>query len=156
MVNKHETICETMTNKSTNLDLIEFPNGVPGFPEFKSFYIKDLKEGFYDPLKLLVSADNPAISFILYPHMGENNLITEDEKSSVATKYDQDVDFYSVVTVREPNGHLHLTTNLKAPIVLSKDKKMGWQHILTSSSKSTSFPLDKLSSDLQRMRKNSA
>lgn len=147
-----------MANVAESLKIYEFSTGVPGFPELKKFYIQKLKDGFYDPLKLMVSVDNPAISFILYPHVNGESLFDKDALCKFAKAYNReqnDVDVYSVVTVREPNGHLHLTTNLKAPIVLDPNGQKGWQHILTSKDSDLAFPLDNLSKSFQKARAQS-
>ncbi len=144
-----------MATVAESIKIYEFSTGVPGFPELKKFYIQNLKDGFYDPLKLMVSVDNPAISFILYPHVNGESLFDQESLGTFAKAYDReqgDVDIYSVVTVREPNGHLHLTTNLKAPIVLDRGRQKGWQHILTSKDSDLAFPLDKLSKNFQKVR----
>ncbi|MDP4840144.1 MAG: flagellar assembly protein FliW, partial [Alphaproteobacteria bacterium] len=124
----------------------------------KRFYIQKLKDGFYDPLKLMVSVDNPAVSFILYPHVNGESLFDKKSLCNFAKAYDRErneVDIYSVVTVREPNGHLHLTTNLKAPIVLDRNRQKGWQHILTSKDSDLAFPLEGLSKSFQKVRAQS-
>ncbi|HBN21994.1 MAG TPA: hypothetical protein DD412_02000 [Holosporales bacterium] len=144
-----------MVDVAESLKIYEFPTGVPGFPDLKKFYIQKLKDGFYDPLKLMVSVDNPAISFILYPHVNGESLFDKESLCDFAKAYDReqnDVDIYSVVTVREPNGHLHLTTNLKAPIVLDPNCQKGWQHILTSKDSDLAFPLEGLSENFQKVR----
>lgn len=156
MKNNNETKQDTsMTTAEESIKIYAFSSGVPGFPELKKFYIQSLKEGVYDPLKLMISLDNPAISFILYPHVNGESLFDQEALCGFAKAYDReqaDVDIYSVVTVREPNGHLHLTTNLKAPIVLDPRRQQGWQHILTSQDSDLAFPLDQLSKSLQKVR----
>ncbi len=128
--------------------IFEFANGVPGFPNLKAFYIRDLKDGSYPPLKIMVSVDNPSISFILYPHVRDDSLFDQETLYSFARAYDRpqnDVDVYSVVTVHQPKGAIHLTTNLKAPIILDRADHKGWQHIVPSGDSEIAVSLDKLS-----------
>ncbi len=144
-----------MADVAESIKIYDFPTGVPGFPDLKRFYIQKLKDGFYDPLKLMVSVDNPAVSFILYPHVNGESLFDKKSLCNFAKAYDREqneVDIYSVVTVREPNGHLYLTTNLKAPIVLDRNRQKGWQHILTSKASDLAFPLEGLSKNFQKVR----
>ena len=136
-----------------------FANGVPGFPELKEFYIQELKDGSYPPLKIMVSVENPSISFILYPHVNGKSLFDQETLYSFARAYDRpqnDVDVYSIVTIRKPEGNIHLTTNLKAPIVLDRTHYKGWQHITPSRDFDLAFPLKKLSQSLQNAQIKSA
>jgi Uncharacterized protein conserved in bacteria len=143
-------------DQAQHLEIFEFQNGIPGFPDYKKFFLRKLKDGFYDPLHVLVSLDNPAMSFILYPHYNGYSLLQEEETAEITTLSGHEkrhINVYSIVNVQEPNGHLHLTTNLKAPIILDHKHHKGWQHILSAQDKPLHFVLKDLSQQLQMKRK---
>ncbi len=152
MTHKNKKMDVEMATSLISETVYEFANGVPGFPHLTDFYIRDLKDGSFPPLKIMVSVDNPSISFILYPHVKEGSLFDEETLYSFARTYERpqnDVDVYSVVTVRQPEEGIHLTTNLKAPIILDRAHHKGWQHIIPSHSADMTFPLTCLSERLQ-------
>ena len=134
---------------------LTFPDGLPGFPECQSFMVETLKEGFYAPLQVMISLDLPGLSFILYPHTPDLSLLPEQAYQEVKEQFqNMSPDIYSFVTVQEPNGHLTLTANLKAPIVVDKNTGKAWQYILTASSdQQFRVPLETLSENLRQKRK---
>jgi flagellar assembly factor FliW len=143
-----------LNNQNTEMTetIFDFINGVPGFPTLKRFYIKDLKDGSYPPLKLMISVDNEGISFILYPHVNGDSLFDEEAILGFARAYDLSTihaEVYSMVTVRQPNGTVSLTTNLNAPIVLNRSTRKGWQHIVPANDGNLVFPLEALSKTFQ-------
>ena len=152
MTHNNKKMDAKMATSLVSETVYKFANGVPGFPSLTDFYIRDLRDGSFPPLKIMVSVDNPSISFILYPHIKEGSLFDEETLYSFARTYDRpqnDVDVYSVVTVHQPGGDIHLTTNLKAPIILDRADHKGWQHIIPSHSADMAFPLDCLSERFQ-------
>ncbi len=114
-------------------EVINFPNGVPGFIEEKEFaVIPFTEEGtFY----ILQSVKTPGLGFVLtnpfaffqdYDFNLENQAVDILELDSP-----EDVTVYTVLTMADP---FHLTTaNLQAPVVVNTKKKLGKQVILTGS-----------------------
>lgn len=155
MINKNKKQDQAMGSAFKEEMVYEFVNGVPGFPELKKFYLSDLKDGSYPPLKVLMSLDNPEISFILYPHVNGSSLFDQETLYGFAKAYERtqkDLEIYSIVTIRRPDGNISLTTNLKAPLVLDKTENKGWQHIIPSRDADLMFPLDTLSRSFQAAR----
>lgn len=129
-----------------------FEKGIPGFVNLKVFTVCDLDDGAYPPLKLMVSKDNPAISFILYPHVNDTSMYQDDflaEISRVETNGDvmANPKVYTIVTIRQNTDeeskklNVTLTTNLQAPLVIDDGSQKGLQKIYTRSGLSMSFPL---------------
>jgi flagellar assembly factor FliW len=136
---------------------ILFDQGLPGFPHCRHFILADLKSGFYSPLKILLSTEFPGINFILYPHINGCNLLNPEAQEELDNSYQNNqVHYYSIVTVKEPNGHFFLSTNLAAPIVIDHDTSRGWQHILSKAGEERfAYPLSELSIKMQERRKES-
>lgn len=157
MTHSSTPLSEAILNMDSSV-LFTFANGVPGFPHLKQFYIRDLNDGSYPPLKLMTSVDNEGISFILYPHVNGGALFDEVTISCFARTYDVaqgTAEIYSMVTIRQPNGTLSLTTNLNAPIVVDRANQKGWQHILASNDGNMLFPLEALTKTFQSAYKKS-
>ncbi len=133
-------------NKQDHCEILAFPYGVPGFPTLNIFQIHDLDDGSHPPLKMMVSVDNPEISFLLYPHVKERAIYDEEMIASMAAKEKtsrDDLDIYSIVTIRQPEGEVALTINLQAPIVVDRHRQKGWQHIHTNSKLDNSYLLSR-------------
>lgn len=134
---------------------IYFENGVPGFQQYKNFHVRDFENEIYHPLKLMTSVDFPGLTFILYPHVNGNSEISPHLKGNLlelSGLVEGAGEVYTIVRVQEPNGHLYLTTNLKAPIVIDAEHKKGWQHILSDNDLSLSYPLENFSAKLREKR----
>lgn len=136
---------------NTNTTLT-FEKGLPGFPECQNFILTDLKTGFYDPLKLLLSIDQPGLSFILYPQQSNKLLLTDSAQQEIKEHFSDKVDVYTMVTVKEPNGHFTLSTNLRAPVVIDRAQQKGWQYILSDKENQIEFFLEDLSVELRHKR----
>lgn len=133
---------------------IIFQEGLPGFPDCRNFILADLKREAYAPLKILLSEDKAGINFILYPHVNGHTLLDEADlqelKELSGANQNQ---YYSIVTVKEPNGHFSITANLRAPIVIDQTNGIGWQHVLNKADQYFQVPLDELSQTLRQRRK---
>jgi flagellar assembly factor FliW len=134
------------------VDCITFCEGLPGFPDCHRFVLKPLKEGFYDPLKVLISLDYPDLAFILYPHTDEDAILIPDKKNVLKEQVSGPASIYSIVTIQEPNGHFFLTTNLGAPILVNEDTQQAQQIILPNDPDAINFPLEELSLCLRQKR----
>lgn len=137
---------------NSHLPTLTFEKGLPGFPECQNFVLTDLKEGFYDPLKLLLSVDQPGLSFILYPHQSKDALLTPSATQEIKEHFSDTVDVYTIVTVKEPNGHFALSTNLRAPVVIDQTQQKGWQYIVSDKENQVEFFLEDLSHSMRHKR----
>ncbi len=141
------TDLSTQNPASHESQIVTFINGIPGFPNYTSFRLVDLDDGAYPPLKLLISRDNPAISFILYPHKNDTSLYDSNTLQTMQNKqkngYSQDV--YSIVTIRQDTSDYALTTNLQAPIVIDPHDFTGRQVIQNHPAWDPQHPLERFS-----------
>lgn len=140
---------------NTQLPELTFEKGLPGFPDCQHFILTDLKAGFYDPLKILISKDQPGLSFILYPHTTKDVLLTPSATQEIKEHFSAGVDVYTIVTVKEPNGHFALSTNLRAPVVIDQQQQRGWQYIVSDKENQIEFFLEDLSLAMRHKREES-
>jgi flagellar assembly factor FliW len=117
-------------------DLIHFPDGVFGFSELRDFIPLVLDENDDNTILLLQSVENPDVAFaIINPFALDpeyNPVLTPEELSYLKVTSENDLSYY-VITVLH-NDYLDNTVNLKAPIVINPDQRVGMQVILNDSS----------------------
>ena len=118
--------------------IINFPNGLIGFAEFKNFVVLDADS----PFSWLQSVDDPTLAFL-----------TVDALNCEASYRVNRKDFASQVDLEEKESHIVIlvvaiseeassaTLNLRAPIVVNLDKKLAAQVVLDDESLSTQAAL---------------
>lgn len=122
-------------------EVIEFPQGLPGFPEYRQFVM--IRPDPEILVTYLQSVDEGNISFVLvdpfqyYPHYEFK--LDEADKEFLGISKPEDVTVYSIVTVKE--SIQDATLNLLAPLVIHMKKKRGKQIVLHGSEYSTKHPL---------------
>lgn len=121
---------------------INFPKGLFGFEDHKSFFIIAFEEND-DSLLCLQCKDEPYLAFILlnpfnivsdyHPLLADEDLedLQADASSSLA--------FYTIAVLHD--DFRNTTINLKCPIVLNSDKKLAKQVILEGSDYSLRHPI---------------
>ncbi len=118
------------TNKET---IIYFPQGIPGFEEYKRYVIYLSEE--FSPFKILKSIDNDELNvkFIIV----ETNLIKPDYKIELTDLDREDLryedgdvvqDFF-IVTI-DPKNYKNSYINLMGPLVINFTKELGKQLII--------------------------
>ncbi|HOJ47959.1 MAG TPA: flagellar assembly protein FliW [Bacillota bacterium] len=111
-------------------DIISFPNGVYGFEDTKKFVILKNPENIW--MMYLQSAENEDPRFILLdPFMifeDYNPLLPEGAFELLGASDKKDLNFFVVTVV--PENIKDMTVNLKSPVVINFDKKIGAQVIL--------------------------
>lgn len=119
--------------------IIDFPYGIPGFPDLKKFFIIDYK----DPIKWLHSVDDPDVAFIisvpfvLFPEYSFT--VKDDVEEFLGIEKPSDVVIFAILSVYDNN----LMANLKAPIVLNISNKKAVQILLEDDRYSFRVPLQK-------------
>jgi len=117
--------------------IINFPFGIPGFPDLKRFVIIDYK----DPIKWLHSVEDPDIAFIitvpfvLFPEYSFT--IKDDVEEFLGIKEASDVVIFAILAVSDNN----LMANLKAPLVVNISNKKAVQILLEDDRYSFRVPL---------------
>ena len=117
--------------------IINFPFGIPGFPDLKRFVVIDYK----DPIKWLHSVEDPDIAFIitvpfvLFPEYSFT--IKDDVEEFLGIKEASDVLIFAILAVSDNN----LMANLKAPVVINISNKKAVQILLEDDRYSFRVPL---------------
>lgn len=109
--------------------VIQFPQGLPGFYDRKQFVMIDLAD---NPLfKVLQAVDHADTAFIItspYQFYQEYSFDVDDNTLQLLKiDSEQDVVVYSIVTLKEPFAES--TINLQAPIVVNQTKQLAKQYI---------------------------
>ncbi|ERK31821.1 flagellar assembly protein FliW [Clostridium intestinale] len=122
-------------------DIIIFKKGIMGLENLKKFIIADIKEN--PVFKILQSIEDEDVGLVIIsPFEVKNNYeieLKDDliEKLSISSQ--KEVMLYNTVTV---NSDVHkITVNLKAPIVINMDKKLGEQIIIDKEEYKIKHPL---------------
>ena len=112
---------------------INMPRGILGFAEHKEFGITYLPNKFIDQLMLLQSFTDSDTSFLVLPLELHSGLIEEEDLVGACNTMNVDAEnaaIVVIVTIRDVGGQPHITTNLRAPIILDSDTRNGWQYVL--------------------------
>ncbi len=123
--------------------VINFKEGLIGFPEDKKYIIMDHKPG--SPFMWLQSLTSPELAFVVmdpfqvYPDYLKE--ISPEEEREMETGNNEPVIIFAIVTI--PGGRVtESTVNLMGPIVVDPEAKEGKQVILASSGYSHRHPLN--------------
>ena len=117
--------------------VLNFPFGIPGFPNLKRFVVIDYK----DPIKWLHSVEDPDVAFIvtvpfvLFPEYSFT--IKDDVEEFLGIKESSDVVIFAILSVSDNN----LMANLKAPVVVNISNKKAVQILLEDDRYSFRVPL---------------
>jgi len=110
-------------------EIIDFPEGIPGFPEIHRYIPLEEKDS---PFLWLQAVDNIEPCFVLinpetfYPNYVP--YIDESTLSILRTKDKADLVYYTIVVV--PEDFKKMRTNLQAPLAINFLEKVGKQVIL--------------------------
>ncbi|MBH0230882.1 flagellar assembly protein FliW [Halobacillus yeomjeoni] len=110
--------------------VIQFKQGLPGFKDYKEFVLLPLEEA---PIyKVLQSTKEAGLAFILVnPYVFFHDYafdIDEQSKKELELKQAEDVDLYTVMTLKDP--FKQSTINLQAPIIINQQNRSAKQLIL--------------------------
>jgi len=122
-------------------NIIEFPNGIPGFEEEKRFVLLDINEGA--TYQSLQSVDNPEVALVVTnPYVFFHDYefdIDENTINLLSINSKEDVMVLSVLTLKDP--FKHTTANLQAPIILNFTTGKAKQLILHDTNYQTKQPI---------------
>lgn len=121
--------------------IIQFPNGIPGFEQEKEFVLLDInEEGTYSSLQSVNNAgvalvvSNPYLFFSDYEFDLDHNTVNLLNIDS-----HEDVMVLSVLTIKDP--FKETTANLQAPIIINHKKNKAKQLILNDTNYQTKEPI---------------
>ena len=126
--------------------LIRFPEGLFGFPELKK-YLPLLINEEDDSMILLQSVEQPAVAFALInPAFLLSDyfpILTPEELSFLGVEDSEELSFLAICVMHD--DYLENTVNLKSPLAINPETRIGMQVILEHSPysfrhKLSSFP----------------
>jgi flagellar assembly factor FliW len=120
------------------------PYGLPGFPESRRFGLANLPGEQMQAFKLLQSLEDGSLSFIVTPLDPSAGQIARADFEvaclSAGTTPDQAA-LLLLVTLRKTADGMDITVNLRAPIVLDLDRRIGRQVVLQNTAYAVRHPL---------------
>lgn len=121
--------------------IIQFPYGLPGFQDERSFALLDLPGNNF--FNILQSLTTPKLAFIVTNPYEFNKEYSFDLDDGIIEQLQieqpTDIIILTIVTVKEPFANS--TLNLKAPIIVHAMNKRAKQYILNNDSFKAQTPL---------------
>jgi flagellar assembly factor FliW len=127
--------------------VINFPQGLPGFPTATRFALLPLGDG---PSGLLVlqSADDPDLRFLVLPYRGQRLPLRRADVETACAALEVPAEHAAVLLVvtrgtcpGRHDGPGQLYVNLRAPVVLDTRRRLAVQHVLASPGYAVRHPL---------------
>lgn len=122
-------------------EILFFPEGLLGFSQYKKFvFVNDQND---DVFVWLQSCDNKDVAFPVI----EAGFITDVnsfdlnpiDRQKLVLEKDESPDFYCVVRISE---EIHgMTANLKAPIVINQEDRLGFQFVMSNQKLQVQYPV---------------
>ena len=124
--------------------IIEFPNGIIGFPDLQKFaMLHDTEKGENSGIHWLQSIDEPGFAMpVMDPLLVKedyNPTINDDIFKPLGELNDENT--LILVTVTVPSDLRKMTVNLCGPLVINTDTKKGCQVIAEEEDYSVKFPI---------------
>ena len=111
-------------------DIIEFPKGLPGFPEEDEFVLLPLNDE--SPFIIMQSVNEPGLAFVtIEPSTiidGYDFELSDSTQEMLTLKSHEDVGVLLIATTKEQVDDI--TVNLAAPVVFNINERLGRQVIL--------------------------
>lgn len=121
--------------------VIEFPEGILGFPDSKRFVIVPHPSG--GPFQWLQSVDEPELAFVAadpteFFDNYQISLSPEQLRSVKATSMEEIIAIVFLVVPLDPKM---ITANLQGPVLINPNERLGQQFVLSSQGYSTRQPV---------------
>ncbi|MCF4152423.1 flagellar assembly protein FliW [Dethiosulfovibrio sp. F2B] len=121
-------------------DVFSFPKGIPGFEHLREWLIVGDEDS---PVKWLHSVEEDVALPIAHPRTFFGNYDAKISKAALTDlKTENEEDLTVVVVLSIAGGDIkHSTVNLKAPILINSDKRLGMQIIALNENYDVRHPL---------------
>lgn len=123
--------------------IIQFPGGIPGFPDNKEYFILNMGES--SPFCILQSVDTEELGFVIvdpFTFYQDYAFELPDYLTGLLQiDEENDILIYSIVTLGE--SLKTSTINLQSPIIINSKKKLGKQLIMNTDEYHTKHSLYK-------------
>lgn len=105
-------------------ELINFPWGIPGFEELKSYVLLQYKNG---PFQWLQSAEEPSVAFVVCPpdFLGLEYTVPESKKSMINLAQKEDMVILNVVSFNKEKGSMRF--HVRSPLLFNVAARIGYQ-----------------------------
>ena len=123
--------------------IIVFPHGLLGFAGQHRYLLADIP-GADAAFKLLQSADDPELSFVVLPLDANDGLIAGPDLVAVQRALameDAALAVLAIVTLRTAAERVDFTINLRAPLLVDTGRRVGYQHVLPDDAYPLRHPL---------------
>ncbi len=121
--------------------VIEFPEGIVGFPDVRGFVIFDGPEG--TPFKWLQSTDRPELAFVVCdPLLFKADYrvsVNKEELAALALERTEDAVICLILSI--PADPWKMTANLLGPVIFNAEKRLGKQLVLSGPEYTTKHPV---------------
>ena len=123
-------------------DLLEIPEGLFGFEEYKNYAIY---ESEYPPFMWMQSTDESSLAFLIVDPflVADDYELDVDDKSlaKIGIAHPSEVCVMAIVTI--PAGGIPVTANLQGPLVINRSNNKAMQVILNSNKWTTKHDIMK-------------
>ena len=124
--------------------IIEFPEGILGFPELKKFTLMfDLDNSSPSGLNFLVSLDEPAFMMPVVPAIAVkpdySPSITADIEKAIGPLTEDNL--LILVTMTIPSDITQMTVNLNAPIIVNVESRKAIQAMVENDGYDIKYPI---------------
>jgi|SRR5690625_1603952 len=124
-------------------DIIRFPSGIPGFQEETEFVLLNLPGESSHLFQVLQSVKSSELAFIVtnpYYFYSDYEFKLDDAIiDQLEIQKEGEVTVFTIVTVKSPFASS--TVNLKAPVIINHNKRLGKQYILNIDKYQTKAPI---------------
>ena len=123
--------------------IINFPNGIIGFPDLKNFTLMHDEEQGSGTIKWLQSIEEPGFAMpVIDPLVVCPDYNPEVDKNIIQDIGDlKDEDILVLVTVTVPHDLTKMTVNLMGPFIINAEERKGVQAIVENSDYPVKFPI---------------
>lgn len=123
--------------------LITFSGGLLGFARHECFLLTEVP-GRDVAFKLLQAADDPELGFLVLPLDRRTGPIARADLEAAATRLGFAADalaVLAVITLKQEADGVRCTVNLRAPLLIDTERRIGCQHVLASDAYAVRAPL---------------
>lgn len=132
--------------KINEADIIQFPNGLPGFLDEKAFVLLNLEDTVFQVLQSVETADLGFIVVQPFQFKADYRFELDDQVAEqLKIESEADIMILSIVTLKD--SLKTSTVNLKAPLIINHKTKVAKQYIIPKTDYTTKeylfLPIDK-------------
>lgn len=120
--------------------LLSFPAGLLGLPICTVFGLSRMPQSDESPLLLLHSVNDPSITFLCADPAVLGLQYSDDDRKRAIKEVGfnaKDTQFLVILTLYQDDEAGYLTANMRAPVLVDSNQRVGQQHVLSNKNYST-------------------